>query len=186
MTASCPACGTADHTVLVSAAVLDPQSALDASVREQLDVPREPKLLSPASAVLFTLAGLQILPLLIFLIGLGSDDHRVVLGSLAICVLVLLLAGVFGATGRAVLVAARRRRLAEGGWPVRYEQWQLVHGVWRAAWLCRGCAVAFFPQGSLRPDFPASPPLRLEHFQDWLTETAKQTEYAGGMTAATA
>ncbi|MFJ5231312.1 hypothetical protein ACIQBJ_15620 [Kitasatospora sp. NPDC088391] len=177
----CPACATSDRTVPVSVAVLGGDTPLDPAVRAQLDVPREPKSLSPGSTVLFVLAGLQLLPLLMVLGGIGDPDPTVRNFSLIATLLVLALGIGFATAGRLVLNAARARRRAQGGWPLSYDQWTLVHKVWRAAWLCRACQVAFFPAWSLRPDFPASPALQLPHFQDWLTETSKQIDLAGGL-----
>ncbi|MFJ1757824.1 hypothetical protein [Kitasatospora sp. NPDC088134] len=181
----CPACASCDRTVPVSVAVLDRDAPLDPAVRAQLDVPREPKSLSPGSTVLFVLAGLQLLPLLMVAGGIGDADPTVRNFSLIATLFVLGLGIGFAVAGRLVLNAARERRRAQGGWPLSYEQWTLVHKVWRAAWLCRDCRVAFFPAWSLRPDFPASPALQLPHFQDWLTEISKQIDLAGGLAAPT-
>ncbi|MGW4805231.1 hypothetical protein [Kitasatospora sp. NPDC004272] len=180
MTAACPACSTADRTLLVTAALHDPADALDRPTRRLLDVPREPKNPSRGSVVLFVLAGLQALWIVRSIADVqhasGPDTPYAVIALLVHVALSAVLAVAGGLVRRADL----RRRALQGHWPLSYEQWTLVHKVWRAAWLCRNCRVAFFPLGALRPDFPASPPLRYEHFQDWLNETARQTELAGG------
>ncbi|GLW71581.1 hypothetical protein Kpho02_38800 [Kitasatospora phosalacinea] len=180
MTAACPSCSTADHTLLVTAALNDPRGELDRPTRGLLDVPREPKSLSPGSTVLYVLAGLTGALLLTSFFALLQAEGQEFANDATALVVYLLFTTVLAVAGWLVRREARRRRLEQGGWPVSYEQWTLVHKVWRVAWLCRACRVAFFPLGALRPDFPASPPLRYEHFQDWLNETARQTELAGG------
>ncbi|MFF4341488.1 hypothetical protein ACFY00_16325 [Kitasatospora sp. NPDC001540] len=180
MAAACPSCSTADHTLLVTAALNDPREELDRPTRRLLDVPREPKSLSPGGTVLYVLAGLTGVPLLASVFALVQAKGQEFTDDVNALVVYLLLTTALAVAGRLVRGAARRHRLEQGGWPVSYEQWTLVHKVWRVAWLCRACQVVFFPLGALRPDFPASPPLRYEHFQDWLNETARQTELAGG------
>ncbi|MFE1317341.1 hypothetical protein [Kitasatospora phosalacinea] len=185
MTAACPSCSTTDRTLLVTAALNDPREEMDRPTRRLLDVPREPKAVSPGSTVLYALAGLSGLSVIRSLSAMqhaAQEDMAYLAGELVVRLLVVTALLV---AGRLVQRAARKRLLAQGGWPVSYEQWTLVHKVWRAAWLCRACRVVFFPLGALRPDFPASPPLRYEHFQDWLNETARQTELAGGFLPAT-
>ncbi|MFD7729101.1 hypothetical protein ACFV6F_01765 [Kitasatospora phosalacinea] len=185
MTAACPSCSTADHALPVTAALNDPREELDRPTRRLLDVPREPKSLSPAGTVLYVLAGLAAVPALAAFFALLQAESAEFAYTAGVLVVYLVIVTVLAVAGRLVREAARKRRLEQGGWPVSYEQWTLVHKVWRVAWLCRACRVAFFPLGALRPDFPASPPLRYEHFQDWLNETARQTELAGGFLPAT-
>ncbi|MFC8449290.1 hypothetical protein, partial [Kitasatospora sp. NPDC057223] len=78
--------------------------------------------------------------------------------------------------GLVVQLATKRRRVraAEEGAKALHALWERRHRVWLAAWLCRRCGVAFFPKGSVTPDYPASPPLAVEQLPVWVTTTAER------------
>ncbi|RKE23269.1 hypothetical protein [Streptomyces sp. TLI_171] len=65
-----------------------------------------------------------------------------------------------------------RIRVAEDTAGVQHAVWERRHRVWQEAHLCRQCRVAFFPKGSLGPDFPGSPAMEVAQLPGWVTTTA--------------
>ncbi|MFD7731051.1 hypothetical protein ACFV6F_11795 [Kitasatospora phosalacinea] len=184
MAAVCPSCSLADRTVPVPTALQDRDSPLDRPTCRLLDVPPEPARGSRISTLLLLaalLSALQVLRSLVVLARTGSAavPRELVFVGVAAAVTVLSY-WASSALRRTADGRAERRRAAAGHWPVSYGQWRLVHQVWRASWLCRGCRAVFLPAGALGPDFTASGPLSFEHFGTWLTGTARQADLAGG------
>ncbi|MFD0273528.1 hypothetical protein ACFVHB_06360 [Kitasatospora sp. NPDC127111] len=161
-------------------ALTDIDRPLDEPTRALLSPPPEPAGMSGAAITLFILAGLLGL---LGLRGLLSNTGRA--GSDAAyqagyALGPFLLAAILLAAGFIVHTASRRRRLRTAApHPQQREQWQRLRQVWRAAWLCRRCQVAFLPSGSIRPDSPASPPIPLTEFPHWMATTAERSNGAG-------
>ncbi|MFI8454559.1 hypothetical protein [Kitasatospora sp. NPDC085464] len=152
MSTTCPTCAAADDTAAVRNALLDADRPLDPPTRELLSMPPEPGGTTGAAITLFVLAGLVgLLGLRALLSGDdgGSSDaaYRVGYHYGALLVAVVLLG-----IGLTVHFDHRSRRTSTADrWPQSYEQWQQLHQVWRAAWLCRRCRVAFLPAAAQRP-----------------------------------
>ncbi|WP_327681822.1 hypothetical protein [Kitasatospora sp. NBC_00458] len=190
MTATCPQCTASDEAVAVPEALADARRPLDEPVRAQLAapllLPPEPEGVGGGAITCYVLAGLVGLLQLRSLVAEKSRDEEVrdaayqagaVLGP---WIVVALLLGI----GVAVQVARRRRRAAKAraaGLPTR-EEWspelrdqrKRQFRVWEAAWLCRRCLVAFFPDGAVRPDFPASPAIPVGEFPLWVVTAAER------------
>jgi uncharacterized membrane protein len=73
-----------------------------------------------------------------------------------------------------VVSRKRRRRSAERGLSEQQAHWQRHLRVWQAAWLCQHCQVAYFPEASIRPGFPASPAIPVEQFPLWVMTAAER------------
>ncbi|MFD4656103.1 hypothetical protein ACFWP2_10800 [Kitasatospora sp. NPDC058444] len=192
MSATCPTCAAADETVTVREALQDTDRPLDPPTRELLSMPSEPRGASGAAITLFVLAGLLGLLGLRALLsgeseeGGGSSDaayqagHQY--GALAIA---LILLGI----GLAVHARHRRRRSAAADqWPRTYDQWQQLHRVWRATWLCRRCRAVFLPAASPHPDSAVAPSavtpaVPVAHFPQWAATVARQGDHPGAPTA---
>ncbi|MET8542534.1 hypothetical protein ABZW03_18035 [Kitasatospora sp. NPDC004799] len=143
-------------------------------------MPPEPRTASGAAITFFVLA------VLFGVLGLGSlnsdDDGRITdtayrLGyDYGSFVLSAILLGI----GLAVHARHRSRRSATADrWPRTYDQWQQLHQVWRATWLCRRCRVTFLPAAALRPDSDASPAIPVPRFLPWAADTAQQDHRPG-------
>ncbi|MFC5890965.1 hypothetical protein ACFP0N_39040 [Kitasatospora aburaviensis] len=182
MNAPCPQCTASDESATVAQSLVDIDRPLDEATRALLSSPPEPPGMSGAAIALFCLAGLFALGGVRGLLvdNGGSSDAAYQAGrTLGPFLFAAILAG---AALAANAVTRRRRRAAQQGRaaaPTR-AQWEQHRRVWRAAWLCRRCQVAFFPAASLRPDFPASPAIPVEQFPLWVVTTA---ERAFGTTA---
>ncbi|MFD7581766.1 hypothetical protein [Kitasatospora sp. NPDC059817] len=185
MSATCPQCTAPDQSVLMAHALADTTAPLDDSTRALLYPPPEPQ---PAPAepstgaiVLFVLAA--VFGLLGVLSQLRDDedlsgyDSAYQLGYHVgpfILPAVLLVIGLIVWT----VSRSRHRRAVERGLPEQRALWQRHLHVWQAGWLCRRCQVAFFPDASIRPDFPASPAIPVEQFPLWVM-TAAERAFAG-------
>ncbi|MEV0537958.1 hypothetical protein [Kitasatospora sp. NPDC050463] len=181
MSATCPTCEAADETVAVHKALQDSDRPLDPPTRELLSMPPEPGGTSGAAITLFILAGLFGLPGLHTLLsgddGGNSDAAYQVGHRYGTFLVAAILLGI----GLAIHSNHRSRRNDTADqWPRTYEQWQQVHRVWRATWLCRRCRVAFLPAASLRPDFAASPTVPVAQFPQWTVVIARQDDRSGG------
>ncbi|MEU6239119.1 hypothetical protein [Kitasatospora sp. NPDC047058] len=180
MNATCPQCAEADQTVAVPRALTDADRPLDQPTRALLSAPSEPAGTSGAAITLFILAGLLAL---LGLRGLLSHDDRA--GSDAAYQAgynlgPFLFATILLTIGFVVHAVSRRRRLRTAG-PQRQprEQYQQLRRLWRAAWLCHRCQVAFLPAASIQPGFPDSPPIPVAQFPQWLAATAERTVGTG-------
>ncbi|MFF4927255.1 hypothetical protein ACFY4B_42420 [Kitasatospora sp. NPDC001261] len=186
MSTTCPTCAAADETVTVRLALLDSDRPLDPPTRELLTMPSEPRGTSGAAVALFVLAGLMGL---LGLTTLGSGDKAAGVDDAAYQLGyhygAFLFAAVLLGIGLAVHFAHRSRRSdAADQWPRTYEQWQQLHQVWRATWLCRRCRVVFLPAASLRPDSAASSAIPAEQFPQWSVAVARQDDRPGAPTTA--
>ncbi|MFF1873455.1 hypothetical protein [Kitasatospora herbaricolor] len=76
-----------------------------------------------------------------------------------------------------VLTLRHRERLAVHDWETGVARRRTA--VWGAALLCRRCAAAFFPDGVLRADFPASPAIPLAGFPPMVAAMAERAYGAG-------
>ncbi|MFF2045929.1 hypothetical protein ACFVVX_36465 [Kitasatospora sp. NPDC058170] len=184
MIATCPTCTAADETVAVRNALLDADRPLDPPTRELLSMPPEPGGTTGAAITLFVLAGLFGLLGLRALFsgdGGGSSDVAYQLGSrYGVLLVALILLGI----GLAVHSGHRSRRSDTADqWPRTYEQWQQLHRVRRATWLCRRCLVAFLPAASLHPDFAASSAIPVAQFPQWTATIAQGGDRPGAPTA---
>ncbi|MFJ3794195.1 hypothetical protein [Kitasatospora sp. NPDC090091] len=155
--------------------LVDIDRPLDEATRALLSSPPEPAGMSGAAIALFCVAGLFALGGVRGLLADdgGSSDNAYQAGrAVGPFFFTAILVGVALAVNA---VAQRRRRAAQQGQaaPTR-AQWEQHRRVWRAAWLCRRCQVAFFPAASLRPDFPASPAIPVEQFPLWVATTAER------------
>ncbi|MFJ6776331.1 hypothetical protein ACIQOV_36145, partial [Kitasatospora sp. NPDC091257] len=75
-----------------------------------------------------------------------------------------------------------RRSDTADQWPRTYEQWQQLHRVRRATWLCRRCRVVFLPAASFRPDSAGSSALPVAHCPQWSVAVARQDDRPGAPT----
>ncbi|MEU1290099.1 hypothetical protein [Kitasatospora sp. NPDC005856] len=192
MSPSCPTCAAADETVTVREALLDTDRPLDPPTRELLSMPSEPRSASGAAITLFVLAGLFGLLGLRALLsddgdgGGGGSDAAYQAGHHYGA---LLVAAILLGVGLAVHARHRSRRSASAEqWPRTYDQWQRLHRVWRATWLCRRCRAVFLPAASLRPGSAASPAaaspaVPVAQFPQWAATVARQDDHPGAPTA---
>ncbi|WP_395298297.1 hypothetical protein ACF9IK_36190 [Kitasatospora hibisci] len=183
MNAPCPQCAASDESATVAQSLVDIDRPLDEATRALLSSPPEPAGMSGAAIALFCLAGLLAVSGVRGLLtdddGSSSDVSYRLGYTLGPFLVAAILVGVALAVNA---VAQRRRRAArrgQGAAPTR-AQWEQHRRVWRAAWLCRRCQVAFFPAATVRPDFPASPAIPVDQFPLWVATTA---ERAFGTTA---
>ncbi|MFJ6621392.1 hypothetical protein ACIQOW_27940 [Kitasatospora sp. NPDC091335] len=180
MSVTCPTCAAADGTVAVRNALLDSDRPLDPPTRELLSMPSEPGGTTGAAITLFVLAGLFGLLGLRGLFsgdGGGSSDMAYQLGYRYGAFLV---AAILLGIGLTVHSDHRSRRGDTAGqWPRTYDQWQKLHRVWRATWLCRRCRAVFLPAAALRPDFAASPAVPVARFPQWAETIARQEDRPG-------
>jgi len=75
----------------------------------------------------------------------------------------------------------RSRRKGPAGSP-EPARWQQQMAVWERARLCRTCKAAFWPDGVLRADIPASPMIPIDQFPLMvvtMAERAHGMQYAG-------
>ncbi|MFI6151828.1 hypothetical protein ACIBCA_03930 [Kitasatospora sp. NPDC051170] len=177
MSATCPTCAAADETAAVRKAVLDADRPLDPPTRELLSMPPEPGRTSAAATVFFVLGGLLCIP---GLRALFSDDsggnssaayqfgyHY---GGFSIAAVLLGIGYFLHSDHRS------HRGEATGQWPHTSEQWHQLELVWREAWLCRRCRVAF-----LR-DSPAPSAIPFAQFREWAAATAQNPSTPMGPT----
>ncbi|MFG2908676.1 hypothetical protein ACGF13_26855 [Kitasatospora sp. NPDC048286] len=191
MSTTCPTCAAADETVAVREALLDTDRPLDPPTRELLSMPSEPGGASVAAITLFVLAGLFGLLGLRALLsgdGDGNGDSSDTAYQAGYHYGALLVAAILLGIGLAVHARYRKRRSgAAEQWPRTYDQWQRLHRVWRATWLCRRCRAVFLPAASLRPDSAASPSaaspaVPVAQFRQWAATVARQDDHSGAPT----
>ncbi|MFF2549300.1 hypothetical protein ACFVUY_43000 [Kitasatospora sp. NPDC058063] len=183
MSTTCPTCAAADETAVVREALLDSDRLLDPPTRDLLAMPPEPGGTAGAAITLFILAGLVgLLGLRPLLSGDDAgevDDAAYQLGyHYGAFVLAAILLGI----GLAVHFGHRRRSGTADQWPRTYQQWQQLHRVWRATWLCRRCRVVFLPAASLGPDSAGSSAVPAERFPQWSVAVARQDDRPGAPT----
>ncbi|MCX5212257.1 hypothetical protein OG689_23730 [Kitasatospora sp. NBC_00240] len=159
--ARCPGCDRADAVTTVRAAYADHEWAAGEPFRQAVAPPEAagppPRWdLGGAVPVLAVFGGL----LLVGGVNTAASDGIDVSSSYQLgrafsgFVLPVLLLAAAGAR-YLVLTLRHRERLAVHAWETGVGQRRAA--VWEAALLCRRCEAAFFPDGVLRPDFPASP-----------------------------
>ncbi|MEV6972607.1 hypothetical protein [Kitasatospora sp. NPDC093806] len=183
MSAACPQCSAPDQSVAVPHA-LDPaaQPPLDEQTRALLAPPPPPQpaphRMGGAAICFYSLAGVFAL-LAVFALTRPRVDDPTSYGTayalgyfIGPFLLPALFAGI-AAIIHAVSKGRHGRRAAES-LPQQQAFWQRNHAVWQAAWLCRRCRVAFFPDGVLRKDFAASPPIPLDQFPLWVVTAAER------------
>ncbi|MFI8082076.1 hypothetical protein ACIF6L_14970 [Kitasatospora sp. NPDC086009] len=178
MSATCPQCEASDRSVPVSRALADTTEPLEEPVRALLAPPPEPKPARELSGGAIALSALAAIFAVVGILSLVRDredlsgyDAAYRAGYLAgpfILPLILL-----GAAAIVELVARSRRRPGSGS-PEEEAHRQPHARVWQAGWLCRRCRVAFFPEASIRPGFPASPAIPLEQFPHWVMTAAER------------
>ncbi|MET9618472.1 hypothetical protein [Kitasatospora indigofera] len=139
-------------------------------------VPAKVKRSNPAF-VLHTVAGV-ITVLWLMNLAKGLPDPEVTDASYRLGYLMgpLILSVPLAVAGLVVQLATRQRRVqvAEEAAGARHAVWERCHRVWQAAWLCRRCRVAFFPEGAVSPDYPASPAIAVAQLPMWVTTTAER------------
>ncbi|MCX5208183.1 hypothetical protein OG689_02475 [Kitasatospora sp. NBC_00240] len=132
---------------------------------------------STPAVVLYTVAGV-ITVLWLMNVAKGVPDPEVADASYRMGYLLgpLVLSVPLALAGLVVQLATRRRRVrvAEDATRAGHAVWERHHRVWQAAWLCRRCRVAFFPKGSVSPDYPASPAVAAAQLPMWVTTTAER------------
>ncbi|MFD0258475.1 hypothetical protein ACFVH7_09395 [Kitasatospora indigofera] len=181
MNAECPRCAESDQAVSVPRASSDPGLPLGAPERALLlppppPVPAKTARSNPAS-VLYTVAGvITVLGLMHLAKGLPDPEVADPSYRLGYILGPSLLSVPLAVVGLVVQLATRQRRVrvAEEAAGARQAVWERCHRVWQAAWLCRRCRVAFFPEGALDPAHPASPALAVAQLPMWVTTTAER------------
>ncbi|MFI6448667.1 hypothetical protein [Kitasatospora sp. NPDC050543] len=167
--AACPGCDRSDEVMTVRAAYEDRAGALGGPPWQQVappPAPGPPPRTQPGGGVL---AGLVIGALLAFIAlmsiaenGLPAFGNAYQLGhAFGRLVLPVVLLGIFGAR---YAVGKNRYREQSAAFQAVTERFRQRTAVWEAAQLCRRCRSAFFADGVLRADFPASPPIAVEQF----------------------
>lgn len=182
MSATCPQCAAPDQSVAVSQALADTTQPLAAPIRALLSPPPAPQPaeeggLSGAAISLSALAAilgvLGVLSLVRDRADLAGYDPAYRVGYLAgPFVLPLFLLGIAAIVE--VVKRSRRRAAPASSSPEETARRQLHARVWQAGWLCRRCQVAFFPEASIRPGFPASPAIPVEQFPLWVMTAAER------------
>ncbi|MFF2661086.1 hypothetical protein ACFVUH_27450 [Kitasatospora sp. NPDC058032] len=180
MSATCPQCSASDQSVAVPHA-LEPtaEPPLDEPTRALLAPPPPPQPGRHRSVVATTFYALAGVFAVFGLLGLAKafrEDHEgaETVALIAYFVGALTVPGLLLAVGLITHVVSRRRH--ERGFVENYGPlhavWQRNQHVWQAARFCHRCRVVFFPDAALRPDFPASPPIRPEQFPLWVVTAA--------------
>ncbi|MER8184480.1 hypothetical protein [Kitasatospora sp. NPDC094015] len=181
MNAECPKCATSDLTVGVPYAAADPGQPLRAQEYGLLLPPPVP---APATVerskpagVLYIVAGVIIgLWLTSVVRDQGDLEGANAAYRLGYIFGPLFLAVPLALTGLVVQLSTRPRRVrtAEQQAGARRALWERQYRVWQAAWWCRRCRVAFFPEGAVAPGHPASQAVPLLQFPMWVVSTAER------------
>ncbi|MGV9268277.1 hypothetical protein ACWDRR_26840 [Kitasatospora sp. NPDC003701] len=181
MSAPCPQCAAPDQSVAVSQALADTTRPLAGPTRALLAPPPGPRPaeegLSGAAISLSVLAAvfglLGILSLVRNRTDLAGYDpaYRVgyLVGPFVLPLFLLAIAAIVEVVKR-----SRRPAAPAAASPEEEARRQLHTRVWQAGWLCRRCQVAFFPEASIRPGFPASPAIPVEQFPLWVMTAAER------------
>ncbi len=179
MNAECPRCAESDQTVSVPHTLTDAGHPLGAPERGLLLPPPPPVPAavgrSKAAVALYAVAGvITVLGLMNAANGLPDLEDADASYRMGYLLGPLIFSTPLALVGLVVQLASKRRRVqvAENGAGARHAVWERCHRVWQAAWLCRRCRVAFFPEGSISPDYPASPAIAVAQFPMWVTTTA--------------
>ncbi|WP_371480944.1 hypothetical protein [Kitasatospora sp. NBC_00315] len=186
--AVCPGCDRADDTMTVRAGYQDGEGRAGAPPWHLL---APPPVSGPSPepgprwgyAVLAGLGGLGLLKVLLGVTAHGLPYGAGPYGTGALfgaALFPLVLLGVFG-TRYAVVSARNEERLAAHRWETEHRRRRMA--VWEAALLCRRCVVVFFPDGALRPDFPASPAIAPAQFPAMVATMAERAFGGAHMTA---
>ncbi|MFE7190842.1 hypothetical protein [Kitasatospora sp. NPDC057541] len=180
MSATCPQCSASDQSVAVPHALAPTaEPPLDEPTRALLAPPPPPQPGRHRSVVAITFYSLSGVFAVFGLLSVTKSFREDLEGAetaelIAYFVGTLIVPGFLLAVGLIARVVSRRRherRFVEN-YGLLHAHWQRHQHVWQAAWFCRRCRVAFFPDAVLRPDFPASPPIRLEQFPLWVVTAA--------------
>ncbi|MFE2724222.1 hypothetical protein [Kitasatospora sp. NPDC059327] len=181
MSATCPQCATPDRSVPVSHALGDTAQPLDEPLRALLSPPPEPppagEGLSGAAIALSVLAAVFCLLGVLSLVRnreelAGYDPaYRTgyLMGPFVLPLILLAIAAIVEVVKR-----NRRPRVSGAGSPEEVARRKQHLLVWQAGWLCRRCRVAYFPEESIRPGFPASPAIPPEQFPFWVMTAAER------------
>ncbi|MGW4897031.1 hypothetical protein ACWEQL_32940 [Kitasatospora sp. NPDC004240] len=180
MSATCPQCAAPDQSVALPQVLEDAVQPLDKPTRALLAPPPRPQAAkggTPEGAVAFFAAsGLSLLLGVAKLLSGGESlERNGVAYQMGYRSGWFLLAGVLLLIGLAVRSNAKdKAKESAEELPAKEAQWELHHRVWQDGWLCRRCRVAFFPEGAIRPDYPASPAIPVEQFPVWVTTAAER------------
>ncbi|MFJ1707047.1 hypothetical protein [Kitasatospora sp. NPDC088346] len=181
MNAECPRCTEADQAVSVPLALADTTHPLGEPERSLLLPPPPPAPAvvgrsKPAVALYAVAAVITVLGLKSMADGLSGPQDADLAYRLGAILGPLFFSVPLALAGMVVQLTTRRRRVraAEAGAEARRAVWERCHRVWQAAWLCRRCRTAFFPKGSVTPDFPASPAIAVAQVPSWVTATAER------------
>ncbi|MFE9424784.1 hypothetical protein ACFYNO_17630 [Kitasatospora sp. NPDC006697] len=169
----------------LESALSDPAEPFGPETAKLLAPPAEPRLddvpQTKGTTALFVIGGILGVLAVMSVLPNPNSSATQVLSNLGRFVLPAILLGV----ARSKRKEQRRAAMTAPG-PAKQaevDRWRLRMRVWQAAWVCRRCRVTFFPADSIRPDFPASPAIKVAEFPLWVM-TATDRAFGPPVTAA--